>query len=139
MTLSNTIMTLHHMPRPQRQTYKVKPMVIRLAGLKVEGDTDTELLADLPEKVRLAGGMSQDQVDRLRLLIAVYAIRYEMSHQTMMARYEAGELRMTKEMLKWLLACRTLELLLGHPPTYGLPEQNRNIHYSSRIYKVWPH
>ena len=114
-------------------------MVIRLAGLKIEGDTETELLADLPEKVRLAGGMSQDQVDRLRLLIAVYAIRYEMSHQTMMARYEVGELRMTKEMLKWLLACRTLELLLGHPPTYGLPEQNRNIHYSSRIYKVWPH
>ena len=65
------------------------------------------------------------------------------SFQTMtrsaIPRYEAGELRMTKEMLKWLLACRTLELLLGHPPTYGLPEQNRNIHYSSRIYKVWPH
>ena len=118
---------------------QVKPMVIRLAGLKIESDTETELLADLPEKVRLAGRMAQDQVDRLRLLIAVYAIRYEMSHQTMMARYEAGELRMTKEMLKWLLACRTLELLLGHPPTYGLPEQNRNIHYSSRIYKVWPH
>ena len=132
-------MTLNHTPRPQRQTYKVKPMVIRLAGLKIEGDTETELLADLPEKVRLAGGMSQDKVDRLRLLIAVYAIRYEMSHQTMMARYEAGELRMTKEMLKWLLACRTVELLLGHPPTYGLPEQNRNIHYASRIYKVWPH
>ena len=132
-------MTLNHTPRPQRQTYKVKPMVIRLAGLKIEGDTETELLADLPEKVRLAAGMSQDKVDRLRLLIAVYAIRYEMSHQTMMARYEAGELRMTKEMLKWLLACRTVELLLGHPPTYGLPEQNRNIHYASRIYKVWPH
>ena len=132
-------MTLNHTPRPQRQTHKVKPMVIRLAGLKIEGDTETELLADLPEKVRLAGGISQDQADRLRLLIAVYAIRYEMSHQTMMARYEAGELRMTKEMLKWLLACRTLELLLGHPPTYGLPEQNRNIYYASRIYKVWPH
>lgn len=117
-------------------------MVIRLAGLKIEGDTETELLEDLPSKVGLARDMPLDRlaclIDRLRLLIGVYTIRYEMSHRTMMARYEAGDLRMTKETLKWVLAYRTLELLQGHPPIQGPPAENRNIHYSSRIYQVWP-
>lgn len=117
-------------------------MVIRLAGLKIEGNSESELLSDLPSKVRLASEMPGDSlaclIDRLRLLIGVYTIRYEMSHRTMMERYEAEELRMTKEMFKWVLAYRALELLQGRPPIQGPPEENRNIHYSSRIYKVWP-
>ena len=128
---------------PARTDLYGQKMVIRLAGLKIEGNSESELLSDLPSKVCLASEMPEDSlaclIDRLRLLIGVYTIRYEMSHRTMMARYEAGELRMTKELFKWILAYRALELLQGHPPIQGLPEETRNIHYSSRIYKVWPH